>query len=102
MRDVLERMQILAAWLKPGGATPDEPIPDKYSTLVEAIAQLESLRSQVEGLRTALGRIERGGTSVLFDAALNDDPINPDVLQEIVKDASSALSSTVLKEGGAT
>lgn len=45
MRDVLLRMEILAAWLKPGGAYPEEPIPDKYSTLVEAIAEIKRLRA---------------------------------------------------------
>lgn len=44
MRDVLVRLEILAAWLKPGGQTPDEPIPDKYSTLVEAIAEIKLAR----------------------------------------------------------
>lgn len=46
MRDVLTRLEILAAWLKPGGAYPDEPIPDKYSTLVEAIAEIRRLRTK--------------------------------------------------------
>jgi hypothetical protein len=45
MRDVLDRLEILAAWLKPGGAYPNEPIPDKYSTLVEAIAEIKRLRA---------------------------------------------------------
>lgn len=45
MRDVLVRLEILAAWLRPGGPTPGEPIPDKYSTLVEAIAEIKRLRS---------------------------------------------------------
>ena len=47
MRDVLDRLEILAAWLKPGGATPVEPIPDKYSTLVEAIAEIKRHRAVV-------------------------------------------------------
>jgi hypothetical protein len=45
MRDVLDRLEILASWLKPGGAYPGEPIPDKYSTLVEAIAEIKRLRA---------------------------------------------------------
>jgi hypothetical protein len=45
MRDVLARLEILAAWLKPGGPHPEEPIPDKYSTLVEAIAEIKRLRT---------------------------------------------------------
>jgi len=44
MRDVLLRLELLAAWLKPGGAYPNEPIPDKYSTLVEAIGEIKRLR----------------------------------------------------------
>jgi hypothetical protein len=47
MRDVLDRLEILAAWLTPGGPTPTEPIPDKYSTLVEAIAEIKRLRGRV-------------------------------------------------------
>ena len=46
---------------------------------------------RIEELEAALGRIERGGTSVLLDAALNDDLINPDVLQKIVTEARAAL-----------
>jgi len=45
MRDVLVRLELLAAWLKPGGDHPDEPISDKYSTLVEAIAEIKRLRA---------------------------------------------------------
>lgn len=47
MRDVLLRLEILAAWLKPGGAYPDEPIPDKYSTLVEAVGEIKRLRKAI-------------------------------------------------------
>jgi hypothetical protein len=45
MRNVLDRLELLAAWLKPGGEHPTEPIPDKYSTLVEAIAEIERLQA---------------------------------------------------------
>jgi hypothetical protein len=53
MRDVLLRLELLAAWLKPGGEHPGEPIPDKYSTLVEAIREIKRLRklSQSSGNR---------------------------------------------------
>ena len=53
MRDVLLRLELLAAWLKPGGEHPGEPIPDKYSTLVEAISEIKRLRrlSQSSGIR---------------------------------------------------
>ena len=46
MRDVLYRLELLADWLKPGGATPTEPVPDKYSTLVEAIAEIKRHRAK--------------------------------------------------------
>lgn len=45
-------------------------------------------------LRGALQRIANGGTSVLISAALDDCPINPDVLDQIVKDATAALAVT--------
>jgi hypothetical protein len=46
---------------------------------------------RVDELERGLSRIIRGATSVLLDAMLNDDPINPKVLQEIIKDAQAAL-----------
>lgn len=61
----------------------------------ERISQLEA---QVEELKGRLGRINRGATAVLLDASLNEDPINPDVLMEIIKDACLPHTSTV--EGG--
>jgi hypothetical protein len=45
MTDVLERLELLAAWLKPGGPTPEKPIPAKHQTLVDAIAEIKKLRA---------------------------------------------------------
>lgn len=44
MTDVLERLELLAAWLKPGGQTPDQPIPPKHETITQAIAEIKKLR----------------------------------------------------------
>jgi hypothetical protein len=59
MRDVLDRMELLAAWLKPGGSTPIEPIPDKYSTLVEAIAELKRHRAALTQRQEGADEIDR-------------------------------------------
>lgn len=47
---------------------------------------------EIERLKAALGRIARGGTAVLISAALDECPVNPDVLQQIVTDANAALA----------
>jgi hypothetical protein len=49
------------------------------------------MEDRIQELEKALKRITRGGTSVLLDATLNDDPINPNVLQEIINGARTAL-----------
>ena len=62
---------------------------------------VEYIRSDIaERMAAALERIERGGIAVLLDAALSDVPdgfdecpINPQVLQQMVDDARSALSA---------
>lgn len=43
-------------------------------------------------LLAALQKIERGGVAVRIDAALNECPINPDVLQAIIDDARAAIA----------
>lgn len=40
---ILEKLELLAAWLKPGGPKPTEPMPAKYETVVQAIAEIRRL-----------------------------------------------------------
>jgi len=54
--------------------------------------EILELRKENDRLKTALGRIQRGSLSVLLDAALSESSINPDVLNEICKDAGAALA----------
>jgi hypothetical protein len=51
------------------------------------------MNDEIARLRLALERIERGATSVLLDAGLNDEPVHRDVLLEIVKNIRTALSN---------
>lgn len=54
--------------------------------------EILELRKENERLRTALGRIQRGSLSLLLHAGLSQSLINPDVLNEICKDAGAALA----------
>ena len=54
--------------------------------------RIKELEARIEALEAALRRIERGATSVLLDATLKDNPVHPDVLQEIIKDVHAALA----------
>lgn len=59
MRDVLVRLELLAAWLKPGGPYPSEPIPDKYATLVEAIGEIKRLRNTPDAIASVVGGVPK-------------------------------------------
>jgi hypothetical protein len=44
--DVVERLEIWAAWLKPAGPQPEKPAPLKYQTLLDAIGEIKKLREK--------------------------------------------------------
>ncbi len=82
MSDIVARMKNYI----PGEPAHEEAVPEV----------LELAIAEIERLRKALGRIQRGSLSVLLDAALSESPINPDVLNEICKDAGAALIPDVV------
>ena len=47
---------------------------------------------RVEALETALRRIVNGGTMALLTASMDECPVNPDALEQIINDARAALS----------
>lgn len=68
-----------------------------------AVAEMErctAAERERDELRKALQRIANGGTSVLISATLDECPINPDVLEQIVKDAVAATAALPDADGG--
>lgn len=65
------------------------------STYVGEMAK--NAADEIERMRNALKRISNGGTSVLISAVLDECPVNPDVLEQIVKDAVAGLGDAVGK-----
>jgi len=43
--DLLARLRLVAAWRKPGGPTPSEPMPSNYRTACDAVDEIERLRA---------------------------------------------------------
>jgi predicted RNA-binding protein associated with RNAse of E/G family len=60
-----------------------------YDLITEEM--LKEATDRIEALEAALQRIVNGGTSVLISAALDECQINPEVLEQIVKDARAVL-----------
>ena len=42
--DLLARLRLVAAWRKPGGPTPSEPMPSNYEAACDAVNEIERLR----------------------------------------------------------
>ena len=43
--DLLARLRLVAAWRKPGGPTPSEPMPPNYRAACDAVDEIERLRA---------------------------------------------------------
>lgn len=43
--DLLARLRLVAAWRKPGGPTPSEPMPSNYRAACDAVDKIERLRA---------------------------------------------------------
>ena len=43
--DLLARLRLVAAWRKPGGPTPSEPMPSNYRAACDAVDEIERLRA---------------------------------------------------------
>ena len=57
--DLLARLRLVAAWRKPGGPTPSEPMPSNYRTACDAAAEIERLRTipTAQEIRLAAGEM---------------------------------------------
>jgi hypothetical protein len=52
--ELVERLQLIAAWRKPGGPTPKEDRPAIYKACTEAAARITADRARIEVLEGAL------------------------------------------------
>jgi hypothetical protein len=53
----------------------------------------------IEALEVALRRIVNGGTMGLLTASMDECPVNPDVLEQIINDARAALAPQERADG---
>jgi hypothetical protein len=56
-----------------------------------AAGDMVEAAQRIEELEKVLHRIVNGGTAVLCTAVVGDCPVNPEVLEQIVKDAMAVL-----------
>jgi hypothetical protein len=65
---------------------------DDIAHALEDVHERVDLEARIEQLEAALRRIDKGGTAVLITAAIDECPINPKVLEQIVVEAAAALA----------
>jgi hypothetical protein len=53
--------------------------------------EIHRLERRIEALEAALRRIVNDGTMGLLTASMDECPVNPDVLEQIINDARAAL-----------
>lgn len=84
-----EMLDLLAAWKKPGGPTPDQPKPNTYKTVTEARALLDEAERVVEqavlDLHEAAGRF----------ATINE--VDPQGCSELTREAAHRADAFLTK-----
>lgn len=51
MSDIVEQLQLIAAWNKPSGPTPAQKQPNRYKAAMDAIAEISRLTAERDALR---------------------------------------------------
>ena len=58
LRELLERLKLLAAWRKPGGKTPTEPQPNTHKVATQAADAIEALLTEREADKARIAALE--------------------------------------------